>query len=51
MFRLRDRYRRRLLAKAEDRERTVAAVRATVERISADRDFKDVAIGIDVDPQ
>jgi primosomal protein N' (replication factor Y) (superfamily II helicase) len=51
MFRLRDKYRRRLLLKAEDREKTVAAVRATVERMSADRALKDVAIGIDLDPQ
>jgi primosomal protein N' (replication factor Y) (superfamily II helicase) len=51
MFRLRNKYRRRLLTKAEDREATVAAVRAAVERMSADRSLKDVAIGVDVDPQ
>ena len=51
MFRLRDKYRRRLLAKAADREGTVAAIRTGVERMSADRSLKDVAIGVDVDPQ
>ncbi len=51
MFRVRDRYRRRLLTKAEDREGTVAAIRTVVERLAADRSLKDVAIGVDVDPQ
>jgi primosomal protein N' (replication factor Y) (superfamily II helicase) len=51
MFRLRNRYRRRLLTKAEDRERTVAAIRAAVERLAADRTLAEVAIGVDVDPQ
>jgi primosomal protein N' (replication factor Y) len=51
MFRVRNRYRRRILIKAEQRERTVEAVRAVVERRAADRSLKDVAIGVDVDPQ
>jgi primosomal protein N' (replication factor Y) len=51
MFRVRNRYRRRLLLKASEREATVAAVRATVERLAADRTLQDVAISVDVDPQ
>ena len=51
MFRVRNRYRRRLLTKASDREATVAAIRTAVERLAADRTLKDVAIGVDVDPQ
>lgn len=51
MFRVRNRHRRRLLLKAGEREATVAAVRATVERLAADRTLRDVAISIDVDPQ
>ena len=51
MFRVRGKYRRRLLTKAQDREGTVAAIRAAVERLAADRSLKDVAIGVDVDPQ
>jgi primosomal protein N' (replication factor Y) (superfamily II helicase) len=51
MFRVRNRHRRRLLIKAQDREGTVAAVREVVERRAADRSLKDVAISVDVDPQ
>jgi len=51
MFRVRGKYRRRLLIKAADRGRTVAAVRAAVERLAADRGAKGIAIGVDVDPQ
>jgi primosomal protein N' (replication factor Y) len=51
MFRVRNRHRRRILIKADDREGTVDAVRGVVERRAADRSLKDVAIGVDVDPQ
>jgi primosomal protein N' (replication factor Y) len=51
MFRVRNRHRRRLLLKASEREATVAAVRATVERLAADRTLREVAISVDVDPQ
>ena len=51
MFRVRNKYRRRLLAKAQDREGTVTAIGAAVERLAADRSLKDVAISVDVDPQ
>jgi primosomal protein N' (replication factor Y) len=51
MFRVRNRHRRRILIKAADRERTVAAVRTVVERRVADRSLREVAIGVDVDPQ
>jgi primosomal protein N' (replication factor Y) (superfamily II helicase) len=51
MFRVRNRHRRRLLMKAEDRDGTVATVGSAVERLAADRAFREVAIGVDVDPQ
>ena len=51
MFRVRGRYRRRLLTKAEDREGAVAAIGDAVEAMAADRALRDVAIGVDVDPQ
>jgi primosomal protein N' (replication factor Y) len=51
MFRVRNRYRRRILIKAADREGTIAAVRGVVENRSADRSLRAVAIGVDVDPQ
>jgi primosomal protein N' (replication factor Y) (superfamily II helicase) len=51
MFRVRNRHRRRILIKAEDREGTIAALREVVERKAGDRSLKDVAIGVDVDPQ
>jgi primosomal protein N' (replication factor Y) (superfamily II helicase) len=51
MFRVRNRHRRRILIKADDRPGTVTAVREAVERRAADRSLKDVAIGVDVDPQ
>jgi primosomal protein N' (replication factor Y) len=51
MFRVRNRHRRRILIKASDRGATVAAVRAVVERHAAERTLKEVAIGVDVDPQ
>jgi primosomal protein N' (replication factor Y) (superfamily II helicase) len=51
MFRVRNRHRRRILIKTDDREGTVGAVREVVERKAGDRSLKDVAIGVDVDPQ
>ncbi|HET9676603.1 MAG TPA: primosomal protein N' [Solirubrobacterales bacterium] len=51
MFRVRNRHRRRILIKADDRDGTVAAVREVVERRAGDRSLKDVALGVDVDPQ
>jgi primosomal protein N' (replication factor Y) len=51
MFRVRGRFRRRILVKAQDRVGTVTAARVTVERRAADRALKDVSIGVDVDPQ
>jgi primosomal protein N' (replication factor Y) len=51
MFRVRNRHRRRILIKAEDRAGTVGAVRDVVEAKVSDRSLKDVAIGVDVDPQ
>jgi primosomal protein N' (replication factor Y) len=51
MFRVRNRHRRRILIKADDRAGTISAVREVVEGRAADRSLKDVAIGVDVDPQ
>ena len=51
MFRVRNRHRRRLLIKADDRPGTVAAVRETIERRAGDRVARGVAVGVDVEPQ
>jgi len=51
MFRVRNRHRRRLLTKSEDRDATVEAIGAAVERLAADRSLRGVAIGVDIDPQ
>ena len=51
MFRVRGKYRRRLLAKARDQVATVGAIGDAVERLASDRSLKDVAISVDVDPQ
>jgi primosomal protein N' (replication factor Y) len=51
MFRVRNRHRRRILIKTDDRAGAVVAVREVVERKAGDRSLKDVAIGVDVDPQ
>ncbi len=51
MFRVRNRHRRRLLLKAADRAGTIEAVREVVERLAGERVLRDVAVGVDVDPQ
>jgi primosomal protein N' (replication factor Y) len=51
MFRVRNRHRRRILLKADDRAGTVAAVREVVDRLAAERGLKGVSLGVDVDPQ
>jgi primosomal protein N' len=52
MFRVRGRHRRRLLVKSDDREGTIAAVRAAVDTVAGDRAVaRQVAVGVDVDPQ
>jgi primosomal protein N' (replication factor Y) (superfamily II helicase) len=51
MFRVRNRHRRRLLTKSDDRDATVEAIREAVERLAVDRTLREVAIGVDVDPQ
>jgi primosomal protein N' (replication factor Y) (superfamily II helicase) len=51
MFRVRNRHRRRLLLKASEREPTINAVRATVERIAGDRTLREISISVDIDPQ
>jgi primosomal protein N' (replication factor Y) len=51
MFRVRNRHRRRILLKAGDRAATVVAVREVVERLASERSLKEVALGVDVDPQ
>ncbi len=52
MFRVRERFRRRLLIKSEAREATVASVGAVVEELAAERAIaREVAISVDVDPQ
>jgi primosomal protein N' (replication factor Y) len=52
-FRLRGRYRRRLLLKAElgSREAVVDAVRSAVERAASSRELAGVSLSVDVDPQ
>ena len=51
MFRVRNRHRRRLLLKAAERQETVDAVREAVDGLAGGRQFRDVAIAVDVDPQ
>ena len=51
MFRVRNRHRRRILIKAMDRAGTIVVVRDAVEGRAADRSLRDVAIGVNVDPQ
>jgi primosomal protein N' (replication factor Y) (superfamily II helicase) len=52
MFRVRNRYRRRLLVKSDDRLGTIAAAREAVDELGADRRLaRGLAISVDVDPQ
>jgi primosomal protein N' (replication factor Y) len=51
MFRVRNRHRRRLLVKSTDRDAAVVAVREAVERLASESALREVAIGVDVDPQ
>ena len=51
LFRLRERERAQLVVKAPQRRPAVAAARAAVEAVAADRAHKGVALSVDVDPQ
>lgn len=51
LFRLRDRHRRRLMIKTENRPATVEVVRDAVERTAKAASSRGVAISVDVDPQ
>jgi primosomal protein N' (replication factor Y) (superfamily II helicase) len=51
MFRVRRRHRRRLMVKSTGRAAAIDAVRHTVEGLAAERALRDVALGVDVDPQ
>jgi primosomal protein N' (replication factor Y) len=51
MFRVRNRFRRRLLVKSAEREGAIAAVRDAVEELVGSRELRGVALGVDVDPQ
>jgi primosomal protein N' (replication factor Y) len=51
LFRLRGKYRRRLLLKSERRHETVSAVRDAVATAVRDRALRELAISVDVDPQ
>jgi primosomal protein N' (replication factor Y) len=50
MFRRRNRYRRQLLVKSDDRVAAVSAVRDTVDAITRELRSKDVALAVDPDP-
>jgi primosomal protein N' (replication factor Y) len=51
LFRLKDRFRSRLLIKTRLRTAAVAAVREAVARVAGERSSRDVAFSVDVDPQ
>jgi primosomal protein N' len=51
MFRVRGRHRRRILVRSGRRADAVAAVGDVVERLASERGLRDVAVGVDVDPQ
>jgi primosomal protein N' (replication factor Y) len=51
LFRLRGRERSQLMVKAGDRPAAIAAVRAAVEAVSADKAHRAASFSVDVDPQ
>ncbi len=51
MFKARGRHRRRILLKSPERAPTIAAVRGVIEPMASERRLRDVALGVDVDPQ
>lgn len=51
LFRLRERERAQLVVKAGQRRPAVAAARAAVEAVAADKAHRGVALSVDVDPQ
>jgi primosomal protein N' (replication factor Y) len=51
LFRLRGRERSQLMVKATDRRAAIAAVRAAVEGVSADKAHRAASFSVDVDPQ
>jgi primosomal protein N' (replication factor Y) len=51
LFRLRGRERFQLVVKTERRTAAIAAVRTAVERAARDREHRQVAFSVDVDPQ
>jgi primosomal protein N' (replication factor Y) len=51
MFRARNRFRRRLLIKSAQRERTIEAVHAELEAMLAERGLRGIVLSVDVDPQ
>jgi primosomal protein N' (replication factor Y) (superfamily II helicase) len=51
LFRRQGRYRSQVLLKSAEREPAIAAVRAAVEAVSADREHRGASFAVDVDPQ
>jgi primosomal protein N' (replication factor Y) (superfamily II helicase) len=51
LFRLRGRERSQLMVKATDRRAAIAAVRAAVDAVSADKAHRAASFSVDVDPQ
>jgi len=51
LFRLRGRHRSQVVVKAHERAAAVDAVRVAVDRAARQREYRDVAFSVDVDPQ
>ena len=51
LFRIRDRFRRRLMVKSADRPQAVAVIRDAVERTAKAASSRNVSISVDVEPQ